>query len=74
MHHIVNQLRPDLMGERGLAVAIKDYVKKFLEYTDIECILDLPEVFVLSKDQSITIFRILQESLNNVVKHAQASR
>ena len=49
-------------------------MKKFLEHTDIECILDLPEVFVLSKDQSITLFRILQESLNNVVKHAQASR
>ncbi len=28
----------------------------------------------MNADQSLTLFRILQESLNNVVKHAQASR
>ncbi len=44
-------------------------------HTNIECILELPvEDFALNQDQSLTVFRILQESLNNVIKHAQASR
>jgi PAS domain S-box-containing protein len=75
MHHIVSQLRPDLLSEEGLAAAIGDYVKKFRQHTKIECTLTLPEhEFRLDEDQSVTVFRILQESLNNVVKHAQASR
>ncbi|MFA6014909.1 MAG: PAS domain S-box protein [Gallionellaceae bacterium] len=75
MRHIVNQLRPDLLGDGGLATELKKYVNRFLEHTDIDCILVLPEdELVLSAGQSLTIFRILQEALNNVVKHAQASR
>jgi PAS domain S-box-containing protein len=75
MHQIVTQLRPNLLGDVGLAAAVKDYVKKFRQHTGIECILIFPEEeFVLDADQSLTIFRIIQESLNNVVKHAQASR
>jgi PAS domain S-box-containing protein len=75
MHHIVDQLRPDMLGDVEFTEAIKVYVQKFLAHTDIECILVLPkEEFVLNAEQSLTIFRILQEALNNVVKHAQASR
>ena len=75
MHHIVSQLRPDLLSEEGLAAAIGDYVKQFRQHTKLECNLVLPEhEFRLDEDQSLTVFRILQESLNNVVKHAQASR
>jgi signal transduction histidine kinase len=75
MHRIVTQLKPSLLGDVGLSEAIKDYVKKFRQHTNIECILTLPKgEFALDEDQSLTLFRILQESLNNVVKHAQASR
>lgn len=75
MHQIVTQLRPNLLDDVGLAAAIRDYVNKFRQHSNIECILVLPdEEFALDADQSLTIFRILQESLNNVVKHAQAGR
>ncbi len=75
MHQIVTQLRPNLLGDVGLAAAIRDYVNKFRQHTNIECALALPnEELVLDADQSLTIFRILQESLNNVAKHAQADR
>ena len=74
VHQIVTQLRPNLLNDVGLAAATMDYVKKFRQHTRIECTLVLPkEEFVLNADQSLTIFRILQESLNNVVKHAHAS-
>lgn len=75
MHQIVTQLRPNLLGDVGLAAAIKDYAKKFRRHSGIECILDLPEEeLTLNESQSLTIFRILQESLTNVVKHARANR
>ena len=75
MHDIVSQLRPDLLSDEGLAAAIGNYVMKFRKHTKLECNLTLPETeFMLDEDQSVTLFRILQESLNNVVKHAQASR
>jgi PAS domain S-box-containing protein len=75
MREIVTQLRPSLLDDVGFVAALKDYVKKFRQQTNIECILSLPEKeFVLNADQSLTLFRIIQESLNNVAKHAQASK
>lgn len=75
MHQIVTQLRPNLLKDVGLAAAVKDYMKKFRQHTGIECTLALPgEEIVLDADQSLTLFRILQESLNNIVKHAQADK
>ncbi len=75
MHHIVNQLSPNILNDIGLTEAIKVYVNNFMEHSNIACILALPkEELTLSVDQSLTIYRILQESLNNIVKHAQASR
>ncbi len=75
MHNIVSQLRPELLSDEGLAATIGDYLKKFRKHTKLECNLILPEnEFMLDDDQSVTLFRILQEALNNVVKHAQASR
>lgn len=75
MRRIVTQLQPSLPGDVGLEAAIKEHVDKFRRHSNIECILVLPErEFALDAEQSITIFRILQESLNNVVKHARADR
>lgn len=74
MRQVVTQLNPSRLDDVGLAAAIQDYVKKFQQYTGIECLFILPkEELALDTNQSATIFRILQESLNNVVKHAQAS-
>ena len=75
MHRIVSQLRPDVMSETGLADTISDYVTKFQHHTKINCLLRFSvQEIALNEDQSNTIFRILQEALNNVVKHAQAGK
>jgi len=74
MRQIVTQLNPGRLDNVALVDAIRDYVRKFQQYTGIECLLNLPkEELALDTNQSATIFRIIQESLNNVVKHAQAS-
>jgi len=73
LRHICGNLRPPTIDSLGLGAAIQSYAKNWTARTDIpaEVILDeglgrLPELTELS------IFRIIQESLNNVWKHAQA--
>jgi PAS domain S-box-containing protein len=75
VRHIVNKLRPTLLEDVGIVAAIEDYVRQFRQNTKIECILVIPEEgLTLGTDQSSAIFRILQESLSNIAKHAQASK
>lgn len=75
MRRTVAELRPSLLDEVGLTFAIERYVQEFEKNTGIECDLRLPEEeLTLDGNQSTAIFRIIQESLTNVAKHAKASR
>jgi signal transduction histidine kinase len=74
VRQVVTDLRPNLLDDVGLAAAVKDHVKRFQRDTEIECNLVLPEDVTLDEDQSVTAFRIIQEALNNVAKHAKASK
>lgn len=75
MRRTVTELRPSLLDEVGLTFAIERYVQEFERNTEIECDLRLPEEeLTLDGNQSTAIFRIIQESLTNVAKHAKASR
>ncbi|HUX63114.1 PAS domain S-box protein [Sulfuricella sp.] len=75
MQRAVTELRPTLLDEVGLKFAIERYVQEFEKNTEIECDLHLPEeALTLDENQSTTIFRIIQESLTNVAKHAKANR
>jgi len=75
MRHAVRQLKPTLLHDLGFTPAVKHYVQDFQKNTGIECGLVLPEEgLTLDENQSSAMFRILQESLNNVAKHAQATR
>ena len=73
MRSIINNLRPTVL-DLGLNAAIEWQVKEFQRRTGIECALTLPETELPVDDNRATaLFRILQESLNNVLRHAQAS-
>lgn len=74
MRNVVGQLMPPLLHDLGFTAAVEHYVREFQKYTGIECELSLPkETLTLDEKQSAAMFRILQESLNNVAKHAQAT-
>jgi PAS domain S-box-containing protein len=74
VRQVVTDLRPNLLDDIGLEAAVRDHVKRFQHDTQIECKLGLPEGEVkLNEGQSVTIFRIIQESLSNVAKHARAN-
>ena len=67
------QLKPALLDDEGLAAAIEWHVADFLKRSGVKCelILDVPSD--LDKDLQLAIFRVVQESLTNVVRHAQAT-
>ena len=66
-------LRPATLDTLGLVATIKWHVAQFSKMTGIATDLYLPEYLRLSKNRSTAIFRIVQEALTNVAKHAGAS-
>jgi len=74
MRAIINNLRPTVL-DLGLNAAIEWQVKEFQRRTGITCELDMPEAELAMDDGRATaLFRILQESLNNVFRHARATK
>jgi len=71
---ISSELRPILLDDFGLSAAIEWHAEEFSERTGIQCqIVSDPEEIVLEQACSIAIFRIFQETLTNVARHADAS-
>jgi len=74
VQRISTELRPKLLDDIGLIPAIKWQVKEFQNRTGIRCKLNIiPQHIHLDNDLDTTIFRILQEGLTNVARHANAT-
>jgi PAS domain S-box-containing protein len=71
---ITKQLRPEILDNLGLEAAIKWYLKEFSERTGIEIIPGIISDLSIPTDASLSIFRIVQESLTNISRHSKASR
>lgn len=68
---ISHLLHPPLLDEAGLASALHCYVEGFSERSKIDVKLEVPQKFVaLSKEMELAIFRVVQECLTNVHRHA----
>lgn len=63
-------LHPPLLDEVGFASAARWYVEGFAKRSGIRSNLDLASVPQLSKEEELVFFRVLQESLTNVLKHS----
>ena len=69
------ELRPGMLDDLGLAAAIEWQAEEFQQRTGITCEVSLrSEETVLNRDQSTTMFRIFQETLTNVIRHARATK
>jgi signal transduction histidine kinase len=68
-------LRPEVLDDMGLVSAIAWQTTEFQKRTGMRCRMALPpETEVFDKDLSNTVFRIFQELLTNVARHAHATR
>ncbi len=72
---IATELRPAVLDSLGLCAAVEWQAREFQERTGIQCLVKVPEKDLpVDRDFTIAIFRILQESLTNVRRHANATR
>ena len=68
-------LRPGMLDDLGLSAAIEWQAEDWQHRTGVTCTVALPDDdIVLSPDLALGLFRICQESLTNVARHAQATR
>jgi PAS domain S-box-containing protein len=75
VRRISTELRPGMLDDLGLVATVEWAGEDFEARTGIKCRLDLPpEDLDVDPDQATAIFRILQETLTNVVRHARASK
>lgn len=74
VHRFARELRPEMLDHLGPYAALRSYVKSFGERTGIKATLQ-PNVSLdgIDGQQAIVLFRVAQESLTNVFKHARAT-
>jgi signal transduction histidine kinase len=75
VRRIATRLRPEVLDEMGLVAAIGWQATEFQKRTGIRARLALPpESETFAEDVAVTVFRIFQEILTNIARHARASR
>jgi len=76
MHHIIKQLRPGSLDNLGLEETLKDLVRDVqAKHSTLNINLNLAgDLNNLGETLNINVYRIVQESINNAIKHAEASQ
>ncbi|HEX7540874.1 MAG TPA: PAS domain S-box protein, partial [Anaerolineales bacterium] len=75
MRRIATDLRPALLDDLGLNAALEWQAGQFSKHSGIPCKLNLPkDDLALDPALNTTLFRIFQETLTNITRHAQATR
>ena len=75
IENVMSELRPPMLDDYGLLPALQWYANEFSSRTGIQVSVDGDErIERMTQASEIALFRIMQEALNNVVKHAHARR
>ncbi len=75
LRQVCSDLRPPTIDNHGLSAAIRSLARQWSEQTGIPVALDIdPGLGRLSETIELSVFRIVQEGLSNVRKHATASQ
>jgi signal transduction histidine kinase len=75
VHQFARELRPAVLDDLGLIPALHSYMKNFAARTGVRtCLTAFAGVEQLEIARRTVLFRVAQEALNNVARHAQASR
>jgi signal transduction histidine kinase len=75
VRRIASGLRPEVLDEIGLSAAIEWQAREFQRRTGIRCTVEVAHGFTdPDRERSTALFRIFQELLTNVARHAHATR
>ncbi len=76
MHNIIRKLRPGALDDLGLSETIKDSVSNWQkQHTNLKLFLNIKgDIDNLGEVININIYRIIQEGMNNALKHSKASK
>ncbi len=74
VRRISSELRPGVLDHLGLAAALEWQANEFQNRTGIKCDLQTSVQEPLDPDLSTTLFRIFQETLTNIIRHAGATQ
>jgi PAS domain S-box-containing protein len=71
---IVTELRPSILDDLGLASALRWQAGEYQKHAPIRFHLQMPEPeVVIDRDRALALFRIFQETITNVTRHAKAT-
>jgi len=75
VRRIATGLRPGILDDMGLVAALEWAAEDFQTRTGTRCRVDLPDVNIaLDPERATALFRIFQETLTNVARHANATQ
>jgi PAS domain S-box-containing protein len=75
VRHLAYQLHPSILDDLGLVVALQSFVKDFSKWEHIPVTFQSKNVpRMLPQDIALCVYRLTQECLRNVAKHAQATQ
>jgi signal transduction histidine kinase len=74
LQRLMTDLRPSHLDDLGLSAALRWYASRIQEHSSLQIRVDIHgEECDLDDAMKITVFRIIQECLNNIIKHARAT-
>jgi two-component system nitrate/nitrite sensor histidine kinase NarX len=74
MRNLLLELRPHALLETEMSILLKHLVDAVTGHTQVPVTLDVTGQRILPPDVQLTFYRVAQESLNNIVKHARATK
>ena len=75
VRRIATDLRPGVLDDLGLVAAVEWAAEEFQARTGIQCHVSLPDVDIaMDPERATALFRIFQETLTNVARHANATQ
>jgi PAS domain S-box-containing protein len=71
---VATELRPSILDDMGLVAAVEWHVREFAERSGITCdFMCASDKIPMDNEKATAIFRLVQEAMTNVARHAQAS-
>jgi PAS domain S-box-containing protein len=74
VRRIANDLRPPLLDNLGIVPALQAHIEQFERRARIQCATELDSSIKLDPHQATMVFRVCQEAMTNIARHAQATQ